>query len=617
MMKNMWIGIIMGGIIFTSAMAISGTIYVDTGAGGSDTGDSWVNAFTNLQDGLAAASSGDEIWVAKGTYYPGTTRADTFQLISGVILYGGFISGDAFGDRDWQNNETILSGDIGTQGVSTDNSYHVITGTNDVNINGFSVKDGYADGTAPDDQGGGYTHPTDSAHFTIENCLFEDNFATNRGGALYLYRSGPQAYVKNCTFRRNGAIEYGGAIAKYHYAASDFVVSGCTFIENWTRTTVNGSGRGGAIYFYDVWPKITNCVFTGNSARYGGGIGKGSASYRPYTGHGIFNCIFSDNYAYAEGGGIQANGGAVPVKNCMFFGNRSFSGGGLKTLGTKYDDYNAPVSGCVFAGNLGSQYGGALDVYGSFKTSVVANCTFVQNKQSSGGSDVRFGGGAIISRNKTFLDIKNTIFQDNIATTGRGDTLWVNEGTGMVSYCDLTWDADNVATSANGGTLTSVIGNIDAAPLLGAGFTGAWTGNGIYDADTGQTTLTNNNANWTINEMVGMGLNPDTNSTHLQFYIAGNTAKAIQVWGDATEGISGDNYKVYDYRLQSGTGRWEPGTSSWIKDSKFSPCIDVGDPADDYSSEPDPNGDRINMGAFGGTTTASKTAYIGTVILVN
>ena len=132
----------------------------------------------------------------------------------------------------------------------------------------------------------------------------------------------------------------------------------------------------------------------------------------------------------------------------------------------------------------------------------------------------------------------------------------------------------------------------------------------------GQTTLTNSSASWTSAELVGMGLNPDTNSTQKQFYIAGNSAASIQVWGDATEGISGDDYKVYDFRLQSGEGRWVSGTASWVKDSKFSPCIDTGDPVDNYSLEPDPNGNRINMGAFGGTDTASKSAYMGTVIMI-
>jgi predicted outer membrane repeat protein len=38
-----------------------------------------------------------------------------------------------------------------------------------------------------------------------------------------------------------------------------------------------------------------------------------------------------------------------------------------------------------------------------------------------------------------------------------------------------------------------------------------------------------------------------------------------------------------------------------------SPCIDSGDPFDDFSLEPEPNGERINMGAYGGTAQATRT----------
>ncbi|MCW3136373.1 MAG: carboxypeptidase regulatory-like domain-containing protein [Canidatus Methanoxibalbensis ujae] len=58
-----------------------------------------------------------------------------------------------------------------------------------------------------------------------------------------------------------------------------------------------------------------------------------------------------------------------------------------------------------------------------------------------------------------------------------------------------------------------------------------------------------------------------------------------------------------DFHLKSQYGRWN-GTD-WVKDNVTSPCIDAGDPADDYSNEPDyPNG-KINMGAYGNTGEAS------------
>ena len=39
-----------------------------------------------------------------------------------------------------------------------------------------------------------------------------------------------------------------------------------------------------------------------------------------------------------------------------------------------------------------------------------------------------------------------------------------------------------------------------------------------------------------------------------------------------------------------------------------SPSIDSGDPADDYTNEPEDNGDRINQGAFGNTNEAKVSS---------
>ncbi|MHC4533079.1 MAG: leucine-rich repeat domain-containing protein [Planctomycetota bacterium] len=62
-----------------------------------------------------------------------------------------------------------------------------------------------------------------------------------------------------------------------------------------------------------------------------------------------------------------------------------------------------------------------------------------------------------------------------------------------------------------------------------------------------------------------------------------------------------------DYHLCSERGRYWPEHDIWVLDKVTSPCIDAGDPNADYSNEPTPNGDRINMGAYGGTAYASMS----------
>jgi len=62
-----------------------------------------------------------------------------------------------------------------------------------------------------------------------------------------------------------------------------------------------------------------------------------------------------------------------------------------------------------------------------------------------------------------------------------------------------------------------------------------------------------------------------------------------------------------DFHLQSQAGRWDASEQVWIQDAVTSPCIDTGNADSDWSAEPEPNGQRINMGAYGGTPQASMS----------
>jgi hypothetical protein len=64
-----------------------------------------------------------------------------------------------------------------------------------------------------------------------------------------------------------------------------------------------------------------------------------------------------------------------------------------------------------------------------------------------------------------------------------------------------------------------------------------------------------------------------------------------------------------DYHLRSNRGRYWPEHDVWVLDEVTSPCIDSGDPNDKPLNEPVPNGNRINMGAYGGTLQASLSPY--------
>ncbi|RLG68513.1 MAG: hypothetical protein DRO11_09005, partial [Methanobacteriota archaeon] len=89
-------------------------------------------------------------------------------------------------------------------------------------------------------------------------------------------------------------------------------------------------------------------------------------------------------------------------------------------------------------------------------------------------------------------------------------------------------------------------------------------------------------------------------------------------WNSSISGVTAGTGNIYvnplfadpvngDFHLKSQAGRWN-GTD-WVNDNETSPCIDAGDPNSSYSNETYPHGQRINMGAYGNTTEASRSPY--------
>ena len=115
--------------VLSAYSAAADTLYVDASATGSNNGSFWEDAFVSLRVALLNSEYGDQVWVAEGTYTPitGINRLSSFGIQNGTQVFGGFQAGDtSLLQRDWKNNLTIMSGDIGIPGDSTDNSYTVV-----------------------------------------------------------------------------------------------------------------------------------------------------------------------------------------------------------------------------------------------------------------------------------------------------------------------------------------------------------------------------------------------------------------------------------------------------------------------------------------------------------
>lgn len=207
----------------SSTFAQGRRIYVDAYASGAGNGTSWQNAFTDLQAALFAAQSGDQVWVALGVYKPtdGYNREISFKLKSGVQLYGGFSGVETeLEQRNWERFKTTLSGNIGLANDPADNSYTILfieKSDKECVVDGFVLTGGRADNSDPfvspysNEKSGGAIYASaegNAVYPVVRNCNFENNFAREFGGAVYLFTGegkDEMLPVENCWFVNNRA----------------------------------------------------------------------------------------------------------------------------------------------------------------------------------------------------------------------------------------------------------------------------------------------------------------------------------------------------------------------------------------------------------------------------
>lgn len=303
-------------------------------------GASWDTAFADLQDALATVVSGDEIWVAEGVYYPDEgeagvatvtagSRTETFQLISGVEIYGGFNGTESTRDaRDANSVLTILSGDIGVQNTATDNSYHVLTGSGTDNtslLDGFVITAGQADGSG--NKGNGAALLIFNGASVVRRCLFEENFAT-QGAGVYVQNNSVSESVRfiQCQFLSNTSDSFGIAVSAY---LASLELTSCEVRGN--EQSTDDTGFSAAVSVVDGLLHLKNCLVTGNTASQSGGIlvaDEGGAVSRELT---LENTTISGNYATSiysnSAGGCSADGTVqFNIYNSIIWGNTSVAG---------------------------------------------------------------------------------------------------------------------------------------------------------------------------------------------------------------------------------------------------------------------------------------------------
>jgi hypothetical protein len=386
-----------------------------------------------------------------------------------------------------------------------------------------------------------------------------------------LYAPSCRTTVTNCTFSRNSITNIacslaGGAI----YAASpgSLTVVDSTIVSNGNFVFATGtSPQGGGIYALNIPVLIDRCVFYTNrvdgydNARGGSIHLQGATCFAT-----IRNSQFRDNYArgfYAPSAIISVDtvGGFV-VSNCVFAGNKV----------EPYDHVQAGFGGVI--GFIGTGVNGMQIVDSTFTNN--AGMATVNN---------RTAGQICMLQNSGSLLVRNCVFGNSSAGAG---VFKVGNGTMNLEHCLIYGQTNCGVISTN---LNSVM-------------------------TINQCTFANNRgygvSNWyatiSVSNSIAWGNNAGGITNCTVNYTCSQEAQA----GVGNTNINPLFVDTNYFHLASRGGQYESGFftgGTWsASGTTNSPLIDLGDPSSTaWTLETQPNGRRLNLGAYAGTPVASRT----------
>jgi parallel beta-helix repeat protein len=473
-----------------------------------------------------------------------------------------------------------------------------------------------------DAYGGGAYCSADS-HATLKNCTIADN--TSSGGSAFSGGIFPPYPQEGDAY--GGGI-YGGV------TIINCLIIGNTAAGGSDENALGGSGYGAGVYCTSS-SDITNCTVAGNSAVGGAGILPGTS----------------------QGGGISGTG-TTTITDCILWGNMADTG--PQVYGAGSVTYSDVQGGWAGAGNIDSDPLFANAASGDWRLLANSPCIDTGSNDALPPSAlVDLDGNPRIINDTVDMgacEFQGVIYVDDDAPRDPGpadpavsDPL--ENGTQDHPFdtiqegIDMAQSGHRVLANAGEyreeldflGKSITVKSSDEPAVLTGAEYYAVSFYHGedsnsilenfiVKDSDTAflfaaaSPTLSNVTVvDCDAGAVADGGADPDIRNSIFWDNTCGDLFgcearySCIQHSTGGEGNISSDplfaDANGGDYHLLSEYGRYSSGHGVWMLDAVTSPCIDGGDPNDDYDYEPLPNGSRINMGAYGGTSFAGMSEW--------
>jgi predicted outer membrane repeat protein len=273
------------------------------------------------------------------------------------------------------------------------------------------------DGNSSEHQGG-------AMRFSSSDCLVrETKFKRNEsgwGGVLYSYIANPR--IEGCFFENNKSL-YGGVLFLYQ---SNPVITESTFVNNQAMGLTGGSG-GVMRCTSNSRPIVSKCFFGDNICKRHGG----ALSFSEGASGILTRCLFDSNESYDDGGAISISNTELLISNCVFSNNYAKLGGGAIWNGQTYIAGDVEVFNCTFSDNTAGGDGGGVYSYGNGATSM-RNCViwgnepnelYIENSSSINYCDIRgaWEGEGNIDVEPMFVGS----YLDDNGTPNPNDDFWV------------------------------------------------------------------------------------------------------------------------------------------------------------------------------------------------